>query len=229
VLLPAAAAAAACPFRWSACPFRWSAFVFFGAFLFWSGVAFLCCVLYLVVGLSLLRPLRLVASLPPAVLSLLSAAPCVGVSGSRSAASPSCWSVCAVLAGLSCPVFVGCARGADAVCRGLVFRARVFRAVAAAGSSFAAALVSRSCRFVAALAGVRGSLLVSFPAGACPGGCAPGPRWVSCGSGSWSSAALAAGSGVSVLVFVGSGSFPSWPGFVCVAPGWWFYSSSIKS
>ena len=85
-----------------------------------------------------------------------------------------------------------------------------------------AGLVSRSCQLVAWCASA-GGLWVSLPVRPCPPSLQPSSSWVSCGSGSWSSLSLAAGSGCSCLVFApGWSQYSAWPGFSPVTGGWWF-------
>lgn len=131
----------------------------------------------------------------------------VAFSGSRSL--PPAWAglVGRVVAGFAgASLAVGCCRGADALVRSAAPGARVF----AAASPRPAALVARSVGLVRWLlaGGGPGSLLVVFPAGPCPAGVVPSPRWAGGGSGSWSSAALALGLGVPVVVFWCSPSSP---------------------
>lgn len=148
----------------------------------------------------------------------------VGFCGSR--ALPSSFAplvgglVRSVLAG-GLGVSVGCAAGADQLVRSACPGAAVFRASGRGARS----LVLRSVAFVRSLARsgpVRG--LVVLPGCACPGGLLPCsvPSRCFCGlgSGSWASAALAAGLGVPVLVFGVPPSFlpPSWGAWVPAAP-----------
>lgn len=113
------------------------------------------------------------------------------------------------------PVLVGDAPGADAFVRGACPRARVF---GVSGVRSASALVARSVALVRALAGFGpGACLVAFAGGPCPGGVVPAAAWRSgvSPSGTWSSAALAAGLGVSVVVAwcaPGAPVLPAWPG-----------------
>jgi hypothetical protein len=86
-----------------------------------------------------------------------------------------------------------------------------------AGGSLAVPLIGRlaqrSAAMVAACAG--GGGLVAFPAAACPTGLLPAGRWQPSGSGTWSSLALAAGIGLTVVVFpLGwpADQLPAWPG-----------------
>lgn len=89
----------------------------------------------------------------------------------------------------------------------------------------AGAFVARSVRVVRAVARRRffpGSGFVVFVSSPCPSSVVPGSSWSSGGSGSWSSAALAAGLGLPLVVFwCASGPFPapSWGGrWVPAAP-----------
>jgi hypothetical protein len=121
----------------------------------------------------------------------------------------------------SAAVFVGCASGVDSLVRACwrgslrVFSAR------ALGCSVSA----RSVVFVRALAAAGGCLVV-FPGRPCPRGLrpssVPGRCFCGFGSGSWASAALAAGLGCPVLLF--------WPGsrpasrcwrLRSLGSGWW--------
>lgn len=145
----------------------------------------------------------------------------VGFSGSRSV-SPSLQRqaglVVTGLLGLSCPpvVGVGCAAGLDRVVRHMVPEdlLRVFRVEPPLSRG---AFAARSSRLVAWVSAVPGSFLFVFPGCVCPSGLVPSATPGRCfsgfGSGSWATAALAAGSGVSVVVFGVSGpELPAWPG-----------------
>ena len=180
------------------------------------------------VGLSPLRPPRPVAPvLPPSVVSALSSASAVVVCGSRRVVPPVLRPFLVLLASLRCAVACGCCGGVPALCRLSVSRAVVFRASSFAGASVAARLVARSCALVRSLVGVPGALWCSFPLGSCPPSCRPGPSWCSCGSGSWSSLALAVGSGVPALVWLpASVRFP-WVGAVSLGSGWFFVPSRV--
>ena len=151
----------------------------------------------------------------------------VGFSGSRSL-SGSAWSACAGLAlaavAAGCSVLVGCASGADAAARaGAGPLASVFSARASrfSGLPFRSALAARSAWFVRSLAAAPAPVLVSFPGRACPSRCRVGRSWSSCGSGSWSSLALAVGLGVPVFVFLPAGVAPpaGWGSWSLVAAG----------
>lgn len=169
--------------------------------------------------------------LPSVVRSVLVRAGAVGFSGSRSSVPAAvCRSVAGVVGAVGCPVFVGCARGADAVFRGFFPGASVL-AAASFGSgrgSFAARSVACVRAVAVAGAGSAGSFLgglwVSFPSGPCPFGLLPSASssraFCGSGSGSWASAAFAVGSGLPVLVF--GWAPPAGWGFVSLGGGWWF-------
>jgi len=111
-------------------------------------------------------------------------------------------------------ILVGDAAGADALVRQAAPAARVF----AAARREPAALVARSVALVRAAAAVPAAgWLVALAGGPCPAGIVPAARWRSGrpASGTWSSAALAAGLGVPVLVVWCAASavaLPAWPG-----------------
>jgi hypothetical protein len=111
-------------------------------------------------------------------------------------------------------VAVGCAPGADGFVRLAAPGARVF--AAAAFGSGRASFARRSAALVAAVAeGGPGSGLVVFPAAPCPPGLRPSSSVSACfcglGSGSWASAALAAGLRVPLVVFpCGFSALPLW-------------------
>lgn len=171
------------------------------------------------------------------LLTLLSSISSVGFSGSRFP-SPAAVAALAPLLpfvpGAGCRVSVGCAAGVDAVVREffagskslLVFSAKAPR-FARAGAVGALALRSAACvRSVAP--GARGLLVVS-PSGACPSGVRPGRLFRGCGSGSWGSAAVAAGLGRRVVVWLAPGVVPPvWAGFQwsSCGGGWWLVSRS---
>jgi len=169
--------------------------------------------------------------------ALLSGVSSVSFSGSRSPSSAAVAALSALLPfvpSVRCRVSVGCARGVDAVVRQffagskslLVFSAKSPR-FARAGAVGALALRSAACvRSLAA--GTRG-LLIVLPSGACPPGVRPSRSFRGCGSGSWGSAALAAGLGRRVLVWLAPGVLPpAWAGFTWVicGGGWWLVSRS---
>jgi len=163
---------------------------------------------------------------PSAVSSLLSAAPAVAFSGSRSVVPGAAASVVPFVSGR---VLVGCARGVDAAFRGFFPSASVFSA-----SSFGSGRGSFAARSVAVVRSVfaAGGVFVSFPSGVCPSSLSPSPvssrAFSGSGSGSWASLAFAVGLGVPCVLFSpASACFPcfllSW-GFV-PAGGGWFVSS----
>ena len=71
-----------------------------------------------------------------------------------------------------------------------------------------AAFAARAAALVRTLAASPSPLWVCFPGGVCPAAAVPSRSWGSCGSGSWSECALAAGLGVPVLVFLPVGVVP---------------------
>ena len=160
------------------------------------------------------------------VRSIFQSASSVGFSGSRSSVpSACCGAASLVVAG--CPVFVGCAAGVDAF-----FRVYFPSAVVLAASSFGVGRGSFAAHSVAAVRclGSEG-LWVSFPSAACPAGLLPSASSSRCfcgaGSGTWASAAFAAGSGLPVLVF-GFAPPAVW-GFVSLGAGWWFRAAVVPA
>ena len=89
------------------------------------------------------------------------------------------------------------------------------------GSAAPGSFVARSVALVAACAS-SGGLWVSFPSAPPPVGLPVSGSWVSCGSGSWSSLSLAAGSGCPCLVFSPAGLPSGWSGFSALGGGWFF-------
>ena len=153
-------------------------------------------------------------------------APVVAFSGGRrlpGAFRPLVAGVAAAVAGAGRAVAVGCAGGADSFVRAAVPGALVFRV---ASPAVPAAFAARSVALVrAAAAGGPGSGLVVFPSAECPAGLAPDPAPGACfcglGSGSWASAAFAAGLGLPVVVFpCGFSRLPGW-GFWRPLSGSW--------
>lgn len=142
-----------------------------------------------------------------------------GFSGSRSL--PPSWApvVCCLVSSLplAVPVLVGDAAGADALVRSACAAAgRPARIFAVSGVRSPGALVARSVALVSALAACSGAFLVALAAGPCPAGIVPACGWRSGlpPSGTWSSAALAAGRGAAVVVaWCGAGApvLPAWP------------------
>jgi hypothetical protein len=114
-------------------------------------------------------------------------------------------------------VAVGCAPGADAMVAAAAPDALLYRAddYRVRGLPSAAALAARSTAVVrAALASGRGAGFVMFVYRPCPAGLVPAAEPSRCfrglGSGSWASAALAAGLGLPVIVFTSSELPPTW-------------------
>ena len=127
-------------------------------------------------------------------------------------------------------VSVGCARGADGLARGLFPSARVFSVASGSFGVGRPAFVRRSVACVSSVA--PGGLWCFFPSSPCPVGLLPSPRSGRCfcgsGSGSWASAALAAGLGCSVLCFLPPGvAAPVGWGFVSLGGGWWVARPSV--
>lgn len=112
-------------------------------------------------------------------------------------------------------VYVGCAKGVDAVVRAAIGGAVVFSA--SGGASF---LAQRTVSVVRA-AGACG-LLVALPSGVCAVAVKPSRPFPGAGQGSWGAVAVAVSLGQAVLVC--AESFPPWlvsQGFA-PAMGWWF-------
>lgn len=128
-------------------------------------------------------------------------------SGSRSVVPAGCVTAAAFVPAQSV-VLVGCANGVDAYFRSAFPHSSVFSAASfgSGRSSFA----RRSTALVRSAAST-GALFVSFPSSPCPPGLVPSASSSACfcglGSGSWASLALALGSGVPCLVFVGCESW----------------------
>ncbi|WP_228024305.1 hypothetical protein, partial [Synechocystis salina] len=171
-----------------------------------------------------------VSALSPCLVSLLSACPAVGFSGSRSLSPLSVAALRSLSAAVlpSARVFVGCAAGADAVARSLFPSAQVFSVSSGRWGAGRSAFARRSVAVVSAVlsAGGPAGLWCFFPAAGCPGGLLPSARSSRCfcglGSGSWASAAFALGSGLPLLAFLPPGVSPppGW-GFVSLGGGWW--------
>lgn len=116
------------------------------------------------------------------------------------------------------PLAVGCAPGLDSFVRQAPhFNGQVFKAT----SKHASALVQRSALLVQTAAAAPGKVnaLIAFPATHCPSSMLPSPSVGRCfcgkGSGTWATAALAAGLGIPVFVFgvEYSGLPESWAGW----------------
>lgn len=169
---------------------------------------------------------RLASPLELRLLGLLSAAGCVGFSGSRHGLGrlgECAFLSLAALVPAGCRVAVGDARGVDAAVRSWFPGALVFRV----SGSGVGAVVARSVSLVQSVAAA-GGVLVVFPGRACPAGLLPSvsSRACFCGlsSGSWASAALAAGLSVPVLVWLPLGVVPPAWGFRVLGSGWFLLS-----
>lgn len=164
------------------------------------------------------RPAYVPLGLPP----ILAASGALGISGSRApdAGSLAALGDLAELWGRSRPVLVGDQRGIDAAAQQRWPRAGVFRRT----GEKPAELIARSIRMLDALGQLERPLLAALPAKACPARIAPADRWVSgeTASGTWSTAALAVGRGIALLLWLPS---PLWPpaswGLRYLGGGWW--------
>lgn len=151
----------------------------------------------------------------------------VGFSGSRSLPSslrPDVSALCASVLSSGRGVAVGCASGLDYFVRSSTPSASVFRTTSRRPS----ALVARSAAMVRAVAASGpGRGLVVFPDCPCPAGLLPSASSSRCfcglGSGSWASAAFAAGLNVPVVIFgVPRLALPSaWGRWIPAGPGAW--------
>lgn len=113
-------------------------------------------------------------------------------------------------AAAGCHVLTTCGAGVPAAVAAAAPAALVYRRQFPGKGGF----VARAVRFVEQLAASPAPALLVWPAGPAPAASRPATRWVSCGSGSWSEAGLAAGLAVPVFVAL-SGSqppAPHWPG-----------------
>lgn len=141
--------------------------------------------------------------------ALISSAQCVGFSGSRNPGGtipPEVLLGAIAAVSPSASVFVGCAKGVDAVVRRTFgSRCQVFSVASGKWGSGRGAFAARSTACVKAVAAA-GGMWVSFPSSACPAGLLPSASSCKCfsgsGSGSWASLAYALGSGVPCLVFL---------------------------
>lgn len=158
-----------------------------------------------------------------------------GVGGSRRPSPCSGASAAAFVASLrgagipASSVFTSCGAGAPSLVAAAFPGCQFFSAAAPAFCGLGSrAFAARAAALVRALAASPAPLWVCFPGGACPAGVIPRRSWVSCGSGSWSECALAAGLGVPVLVFLPVGVVPpsGWGGWSSLGAflggGWWF-------
>ncbi len=162
------------------------------------------------------------------VVVMLSSYSSFGFGGSRSA-SPSCLAEARrILSALppSAQIVTTCGRGVPSLAAArpgaVVFRASDLPSLGRA------AFAARASAAVRHLARQPRPLFVCFPARPAPAPIRPGLRsWQSCGSGSWSEVALAAGLGVPVLVFLPAGIQPpaSLGAWQLVRPGWFLLPS----
>ncbi len=153
----------------------------------------------------------------------------IGIGGSRHA-SPACLEALAeIFAALpaGAQIVATCASGVSAIAAAhpaaLVFRASQFSGLGRA------AYAARAAAAIRHLAGLPRPVFVCFPRVPAPAPLRPGLRsWQSCGSGSWSEVALAAGLSLPVLVFLPAGIQPpaSLGAWQPVRPGWFFLPSS---
>ena len=122
-------------------------------------------------------------------------------------------------------VLVGCAPGVDAVVRARFPAAQVFAVASGRYGDGPPAYARRSAAMVRTLAAAgSGALLVAFPTRPCPPGVAPASSWRSGrpASGTWSTAALAAGLGCALLVApLVSLPLPAW------ADGAWIVEDAV--
>jgi len=93
---------------------------------------------------------------------------------------------------------VGDAQGADQYVRAAAPDAHVFRAARRSRQ----ALVGRSIALIRAAKATEHSALIAFPACTCPDPIAPADRWISGGSGTWSTIALAIGLQLPTYLFL---------------------------
>jgi len=158
------------------------------------------------------------------VCQLVSSAPAVGFSGSRSAQPDP---VTVETLAFICPelVAIGCARGVDAAFRRVLPNAKIFK-VSDLPFSGRGAFARRSINCIEWVADHRG-LWVSFPSSECPRGLLPSLKAFSGhGSGSWASLSYAIASGLKSVVYLGSIPCPVGWGLESVGGGW-FVSSSV--
>lgn len=161
------------------------------------------------------------------IIQLFSDATIVGFSGSRSP-SPESVRVCGwASAHCATAAAVGDARGIDAVARQKLPQAEVFRVENHNRSGFAL----RSIRCIERVS-ARAGLWCFFPAAACPAGLVPTSKsrlaFSGRGSGTWASAAYAAGVGCSLLCWVPAGvDVPHNWGLSALGRGWFLRSGSL--
>jgi len=148
--------------------------------------------------------------LPAAVSEIVGAAGAVAFSGSRSPATAATAEQLAAVLDIirpGIPVLVGCARGVDAAVRSARADAFIFRVQEISGSATIARpyhFAKRSQWMIRTLAELPAPLLVAFPTGPCPAGLVPSSNARRCfaghGSGTWATAAFAAGLNIHVLI-----------------------------
>ena len=138
-----------------------------------------------------------------------------GFSGSRKGSDRAALEQAAAAVPPGSQVLVGCAKGVDAYFRERFPAAEVFSVASGQWGQGRGAYAARSTACVRAVKAA-GGLWVSFPASPCPAGLLPSASSSQCfngqKAGTWSSLALALGSGVPCLVRLPSG--------VAVPRGW---------
>ena len=147
-----------------------------------------------------------------------------GFSGSRRGVPNSVLAEAAAAVPPGSKVLVGCAKGVDAYFRSRFPAAEVFSVASGRWGSGRGAFAARSTACVKAVKAA-GGLWVSFPASPCPTGLLPSSSssrvFNGQKAGTWSSLALALGSGVPCLVFSPSGVPRGWSlSPVSGCPGW---------
>ena len=130
-------------------------------------------------------------------------------------------------------VFVGCAKGVDSYFRKRFPAAEVFSVASGRWGQGRGAYAARSTACVKAVKAA-GGLWVSFPASPCPAGLLPSSSssrvFRGYQAGTWSSLALALGSGVPCLVFSPSGVPRGWGlSPVSGCPGWFGCAVALGS
>lgn len=170
------------------------------------------------------------AAFPVHIALCVASAPAVGFSGSR-VLSPLSLAALGALGALVHPraaVSVGCASGADAAARALFPCASVFSVASGRWGSGPGAFAARSAACVRSVAAA-GGVWCAFPASPCPVGVRPSASvsacFAGCGSGTWSSLALAVGLGLPCVVFAPAGA----PGWLQPVGGGWFVSLPAAS
>ena len=149
--------------------------------------------------------------LPAPVARLVAAAPLLVVSGARRPSPIVAAAARAVVAArpASAPLLVGCAPGVDAAARAHL-SAQVLRASAFGRGR--GAFAARSAALVRTAAATPGAVLVALPSGPCPAGLVPAGTssraFSGHGSGTWGTAALAAGLGLRLVVALPAGTAP---------------------